>query len=184
MSPFSRRLVGLCLAPILVWSVDCALTLSGQSEAYWAGSGTRYSDGITSLHSYGSSVNEVSPTSRYLLTLHPSAYVAGTVLAMLVLCALIMLLPGTLALVTCLAATLGHTWGATTWVSRFQYRYQIGNGLFLIVAVLLAAGIQTWYAERQPQSLLFPRMRLMVRWLLSGLFLVVFSYLHLWPRVR
>jgi hypothetical protein len=184
MSPFSRRLLGLCLAPILVWSVDATLTLCGQSEAYWAGIGTRYTDGITSLHSYGSSVNEVSPTSCYLLSLHPLAYVAGTILAMLVLCSLIMLLPGTLALVTCLAVTLGHTWGATTWLSRFQYGYQIGNGFFLVVAVLLAAGIQTWYAERQPQSLLFPRMRWIVRWLLIGLLSVVFIYLHLWPRVR
>src|SRR5262249_59314617 len=68
MSPFSRRLVGLCLAPILVWSVDCTLSLCGQSEAYWAGIGTRHTNGITSLHSYGSSVNEISPTSTYLLT--------------------------------------------------------------------------------------------------------------------
>jgi hypothetical protein len=184
MSPFSRRLLGLCLAPVLVWSVDCTLTLCGQSEAYWAGIGTRHTDGITSLHNYGSSVNEVSPTSRLLLSVHPLAYVAGTVVAMLVLCSLIVLLPGTLALLTCLAATLGHTWGATTWLSRFQYGYQKGNGFFLVVAVLLATGIQTWYAERQPQLLLLPRMRLMVRWLLIGLLSVVFIYLHLWPRVR
>src|SRR5262249_48473896 len=104
MSPFSRRLLGLCLAPVLVWSVDCTLTLCGQSEAYWAGIGTRHIDGINALHNYGSSVNEVSPTSRMLL-----------------LCSLIMLLPGTLALVTCVAATLGHTWGATTWLSRLHY---------------------------------------------------------------
>jgi hypothetical protein len=184
MSPFSRRLLGLCLVPVLVWSVDCTLTLCGQSEGYWAGIGTPHTDGINALHNYGSSVNEVSPTSRYLLTLHPLAYVAGTVFAMLVLCALIALLPAPLALVTCLAATFGHTWGATTWLSWFQYSYQLGNGFFLAVAVLLAVGIQTWYAERPPQSLLFPRMRLMVRWLLIGLLSILFIYLHLWPRVR
>jgi hypothetical protein len=184
MSPFSRRLVGLCLPPILVWSFDCTLTLCGQSEAYWSGARTRHTDGITSLHSYGSSVNEVSPTSRYLLALHPLADVAGTVLAMLVLCSLIMLLPGTLALVTCLAATLGHTWGATTWLSRFQHGFQIGNGFFLFVAVGLTAGLQTWYAGGQPASLLAPRLPLRLRWLLIGVLSVVFIYLCLWPRLR
>ena len=184
MSHFTRRLMGLCLAPVLVWSVDATLTLCGQPEAYWAGRDAQRTDGVTSLHHYPASVNEVNPTSRSLLARHPLAYIAATVLEMLLLCSLIMLLPGTLAFVTCLAATLGHTWGATTWLSRFQYGYQIGNGFFLVVAVLLAAGIQTWYAERQPQSLLLPRMRLMVRCLLIGLLSVVFIYLHLWPRVR
>src|SRR6266496_314414 len=103
MSQFTRRLLGLCLAPVLVWSVDCALTLCCQSEAYWAGGVARNTDGVTALHHYGASVNEVSPTSRYLLTVHQLAYVAGTVLEMLVLCSLILLLPPTLALTTCLA---------------------------------------------------------------------------------
>ncbi len=184
MSPFTRRLLGLCLPAVLVWSVDCTLTLCGQSERYWAGSVARSTDGIASLHNYSASVNEVGPTSRYLLTVHPLAYVAGTVLAMLVLCALILLLPASLALMTCLAATLGHTWGATTWLSRFQYGYQIGNGFFLFVAVVLAAGMQTWYAEAPPKSLLAPGMTLIRRWLLIGLFSVVLVYLYLWPRLR
>ena len=184
MSVFTRRLLGLCLPAVLVWSVDCTLTLCGQSEEYWAGRGAQHTDGITSLHRYPASVNEVAPTSRYLLTLHPLAYVAGTALAMLVLCSLIMLLPATLALTACLAATLGHTWGATTWLSRFPYGYQIGNGFFLFVAVILAAGMQTWYGAAQPNSFLAPRMPLILRWLLIGLLSVVFVYLYLWPRAR
>ncbi len=175
---------GIWLAPILGWSVDSTLTLCRQPEAYWVGRLAQPTDGITSLHHYPASVNEVNPTSRSLLARHPLAYIAATVLEMLLLCSLILLLPSPLALMTCLAATLGHTWGATTWLSRFQKGYQIGNGFFLAVAVLLAVRIQTWYAERQPQSLLLPRMRLMVRWLLIGLLSVVFIYLHLWPRVR
>jgi hypothetical protein len=184
MSLFTRRLIGLCLPAVLVWSVDCTLTLCGQSEAYWVDSRTRHTDGITSLHHYSASVNEVGPTSHYLLTSHPLAYVAGTVLAMLALCALIMLLPAPLALTTCLAATLGHTWGATTWLSRFQYGYQIGNGFFLLVAIILAAGMQTWYAAPQPNSLLASRMPLVLRWMLIGLLSVVFVIVYLWPRVR
>lgn len=183
MSPFTRRLLGLCLAPVLVWSVDSTLTLCGQSRAYWAGSVVRHTDGITSLHDYSASVNEVGPTSRYLLTMHPLAYVAGTVLEMLVLCSLIMLLPPTLAVMTCLVATLGHTWGATTWLSGYQYGYQIGNGFFLFVAVILAAGMHTWYAEAHPNSLLAPRMPLVQRWVLIGLLSTVLVYLYLWPRV-
>jgi hypothetical protein len=184
MSLFTRRLIGLCLPAVLVWSVDCTLTLCGQSEAYWADSRTRHTDGITSLHHYSASVNEVGPTSHYLLTLHLLAYVAGTALAMLALCALIMLLPAPLALTTCLAATIGHTWGATTWLSRFQYGYQIGNGFFLLVAIILAAGMQTWYAAPERKSLLAPRMPLFLRCLLVALSSVVFGYLYLWPRVR
>jgi hypothetical protein len=184
MSHFTRRLLGLCLPPLLVWAVDCTLTLCGQSEAYWAGGGARNTDGVTSLHHYGTGVNEVSPASRYLLTVHPLAYVAGTVLEMLVLCSLIMLLPSTLALMTCLAATLGHTWGATTWLSRFQHGYQLGNGFFLVVAVIVAAGIQTWYAGEQPRSLLFRRLPSIPRWVLIGLLSAVLVYFYLWPRAR
>ena len=184
MSHFTRRLLGLCLPAVLVWSVDCALTLCGQSESYWAGSRVRHTDGINSMHNYSGLVNEVSPTSHYLLTLHPLAYVAGTVLAMLVLCSLIMLLPPTLALTTCLAATLGHTWGATTWLSRFQYGYQIGNGFFLFVAAILAVGMQTWYAKARPESLVAPRMPMLLRWLLIGLLASLLVFLYLWPRSR
>jgi hypothetical protein len=77
MSLFTRRLIGLCLPAVLVWSVDCTLTLCGQSEAYWADSRTRHTDGITSLHHYSASVNEVGPTSHYLLALHPLAIRRG-----------------------------------------------------------------------------------------------------------
>lgn len=96
---------------------------------------------------------------------------------------MIMLLPPTLALMTCLAATLGHTWGATTWLSRYQYGYQIGNGFFLFIAVILAAGMQTWHAEAQPKALLAPRMPLVQRWVLIGLLSAVLVYFYLWPRV-
>jgi hypothetical protein len=183
MSPITRRLLCLCLPPILVWSVDCTLTLCGQSAAYWAGSGTRSTDGITSLHHYPSPVNEVAPTSRHLLTLHPLAFVAGAVLEMCILCSLILLLPPSLAVMACLAATLGHTWGATTWLSRLQYGYQIGNGFFLLVAFILAAGIQAWYAQAQSKPLLAPHMPLILRWVLVGLLSAVLVYLYLWPRV-
>jgi hypothetical protein len=134
MPQLTRRLLGLCLPPVLIWSVDSALTLCGQSEAYWAEGGVRDTDGITSLHHYSASVNEVSPTAHHLLAWHQMAFVAESAAGILVLCSLIMLLPRTLALTTSLAATLGHTWGATTWVSRLQYGFQMCNGLFLVVA--------------------------------------------------
>lgn len=99
------------------------------------------------------------------------------------LCALILLLPSSLALMTSLATTFGHTWGATTWLSRYQHGYQIGNGFFLFLAVVLVAGMQTWYADGQPKSLLATAMPLILRWLLVGLLAVVLAYLHPWPRV-
>jgi hypothetical protein len=183
MSEVSRRLVALCLPPILVWSVDCGLTLHGQSETYWTRGAARDTDGITSLHSYPATVNEVNPTSRSLLAWHPLAYIAGTVVEMVLLCSLILLLPAPLALVTCLGAALGHTWGATTWISRLPYGFQIGNGFFVIVAVILAAGVQTWYARGQPEWLLGSRMPLALRWSLIGILSAAFIYLSLWPRV-
>jgi hypothetical protein len=169
---------------VLVWSVDCTLTLCGQSDAYWAGSLAQDTDGVDALHSYPARVNEVNPTSHFLLAWHPLAYIAGTVLEMLILCSLIVLLPSLLALMTCLAATLGHTWGASTWLSRFEHGFQIGNGFYLFVAVLLTAGLRTWYARGQPQSRLVPRMHPMLRWPLIAMLSVVFIYLSFWPRVR
>ena len=77
MSQLSRRFLGLCLPPAVVWSIDCILTLCSQSNAYWEGIGTRLSDPTSGLHYYAP-VNEVSPTSHFLLVWHPTAYVAGT----------------------------------------------------------------------------------------------------------
>jgi hypothetical protein len=182
MSPFTRRLLGLCLAPVLVWSADCTLTLCGQSRAYWGGTDPRITDGVTSLLHYSASVSELAPTSRYLLTVHPLAFLGGTVLEIVVLCLLMLLLPPRLALVISLAATLGHTWGATTWLTGFHHRYQVGNGFFLFVAVILAAGMQTWFAEGQPKSLLAPGMPWILRWVLIGLLSALFVLLYLWPR--
>ena len=184
MSQPTRRLLALCLPPVLVWSADCTLTLCGQSAAYWAGGVAQSNDGITSLHHYPAPVNEVNPTSHHLLAWHPLAYIAGTVLQMLILCALLLLLPSSLAVVTCLAATLGHTWGAMTWISRFPHGFQIGNGFFLLVAVVLTTGMQTWYASGLPEPLLGPRMSPILRWSLIGVLSVVFIYLNLWPRAR
>lgn len=181
MSEFTRRFVALCLPPLVAWGVDCGLTLSGQSEAYWARVGPKPTDGISSLHSYTAAVNEVAPTARHLLALHPAAYIAGTVLEMAALCALILLLPSNLAFVTCLAATLGHTWGATTWLSRFPHGYQLGNAFFLFVAVLIVAGVQWWYAEGRPERLFAPRMPRSIRAVSVGLAAAVFVYMYLWP---
>jgi hypothetical protein len=47
MSHFTRKLLALCLPPVLVWSADCTLALCGQPEAYWAGSVAQRTDGIT-----------------------------------------------------------------------------------------------------------------------------------------
>jgi hypothetical protein len=69
-------------------------------------------------------------------------------------------------------------------LERIPYGFQIGNGFFLFVAVVLTAGMQTWYAGGQPESLLAPRMPLILRWLLIGVLSIVFIYLCLWPHLR
>lgn len=80
MSQFNRRLLALCLPAVLVWSVDCTLTLCGQSEECRTKGATRRTDEITSLHNYTASVNEVASTSSFMLTWHPLAYIGGTIL--------------------------------------------------------------------------------------------------------
>jgi hypothetical protein len=58
-----RRFIGLCLPPVALCLLDATLTLTGQTEFYWAGD---YSQ-----------VNEGSPTFHQLLSIHPLAFVAG-----------------------------------------------------------------------------------------------------------
>src|SRR5262249_25617713 len=98
MSTGKRRVLGLCVPPCLLGLVDCVVTLAGQPPSYWKGNYASY--------------HEVSPTFAQLLSLHPLAFVAGTVVLFCVYAALMVLLPEILATVLSVALTMGHTFAA------------------------------------------------------------------------
>ncbi len=170
MGQFRRRLFGLCLAPAATASLDAALTLRGQSAEYWAGNYTR--------------VNELSPTFHHLLAYHPLAFVVGFLGWVLIFATMILLLPRTLALAMSLAVTIGHTWGATTWLlHRFHYGYQACEALFVLTALVLALGIERiWGAGGKPAELAGSRLRPPLRWGLVAVLAGIAGYLFLWPR--
>ncbi len=93
-----RRLIGLCLVPVLLAAVDGSVTLNGQPPAYWADDHSRVIEG--------------TPGFRMLLMHGPAAYIAGLTVWVLAFVGLILLLPSTLALAVCLQFTLGHAIGA------------------------------------------------------------------------
>jgi hypothetical protein len=170
MPQLRRRLLGLCLLPTLLACLDSALTLGGQSAAYWAGNYSR--------------VNEASPTFHQLLAYHPLAYFAGQAGWILVFTLMILLMPQTLALMTSIAVTLGHTLGAASWfVFRLHYGYQLCSGLFLMTAIGLAVGIRWgWQAEPRSDEPIGRKLPMAFRWAVIGLLFSVAAYLFLWPR--
>jgi hypothetical protein len=172
MGQARSRLIGLCLPLVLVAALDGALTLAGQSDLYWAG--------------HYAHVNEGSPTFRHLLAYHPVAFVLGWFGYVLVLAALILLLPQTLALTTSIAATVAYAWGASTWLwvsRRFVYGYQLCNALFLFVGVALAVGIRWgWRAEPRHDGPLGERLPGALRWAVIGVLFAVVVYMVFWPR--
>ena len=138
MGQVCRRLFGLCLPSAAAASLDAVLTLRGQSAEYWAGNYAR--------------VNELSPTFHHLLAYHPLAFVAGILAWLLIFGTIILLLPRMLALAMSLAVTIGHTWGATTWLlHRFHYGYQACEALFVLTALVSAVGIERIWARKPRQ---------------------------------
>jgi hypothetical protein len=165
-----QRLLGLCIAPVLLCALDCTLTLVGQLPQYWAGNYLW--------------ANEGSPTFYQLLQLHPAAFIAGIVVWIFVFVACILLLPDVLALIVSVVVTFGHAAGAASWLyGRFHYGYQLCNGLFLLAAILVGVGIR-WGWRATPQGdYRLGRLPWFVRWGLIVLLVGVGVYISLWPRV-
>jgi len=169
VSPTGRRLVGLALPPALLNLCDNAATLAGQSKAYWAGDFSR--------------VNEASPTFHHLLTIHPAAFIVGGLGLALLVAGLVMLLPDTLALTVSIAVTVGHTVGVATWLAwRFEFDYQIVNGLILLTAALLAVCIRYGWRAAPADPHPLGRWPAPARYLAAAGLFAVGVYLFLWPR--
>src|SRR5262245_10678922 len=107
MASSQRRLLGLCVVPILLATLDGSITLYGQPSAYWAGDHSKVLEG--------------TPGFRILLTYGPAAFVAGEAIWILAFVGLILMLPSTLALAVCLQFTLGHTTGAFSWLNSLPH---------------------------------------------------------------
>ena len=168
MTGVKNRLLGLCLPPLAFCTLDATLTLLGQSADYWAGNHVR--------------ANEASPTFSQLLQSHPAAFVVGNLMWAAMFVGLILLLPDALALIVSIVVTVGHTFGAATWlVVRFHCRYQSCMGLFLLSAILLGAGIYWGWRARPEQEFRLSGWRSILRWASSVLLIGIAVYLFLWP---
>ena len=165
---FGRRLLGLCVPPVLFCTLDATMTLLGQSHAYWSGNYR--------------AVNEMSPVFNRLLQLHPIAYVLGTAVWAAVFFSIIVVLPETLALIITLAVTIGHAAGAATWfLLRGGHAYQLIMLLWLLAAVVLALGIRYGYRAYKPGEYILDRWPMAVRWVMSAVLFAIGAYLFLWP---
>jgi hypothetical protein len=171
MSKRRRRVLGLCLPPVLLCLVDCVVTLAGQPPAYWSGN--------------FASANELSPTFAQLLHTHPLAFVAGTAVILSVYVALIVLLPEVIATILSVALTLGHTFAASTWLGAYSdnFPYQLVNGFFVLSATVLGLSLH-WAYQPGDDSRSDTRRggsHQALRWGLAVLLVAVVSYLYLIP---
>ncbi len=101
--------------------VDLALTLLGQTSGYWAGD-------------YGA-VLETNPAARLLLEIHPVALVVAFVPYLATMVVLILRLRSDAARALALVFTLGHAFGASTWLLRLP------GGIVCCVAIWLVARV-------------------------------------------
>ncbi len=169
MSGMRQRLLGLCLPPTAFWLLDNSLTLVGQSESYWRGAYR--------------SVNEGSPTFHQLLSVHPLAFVAGSLVWMAIFTSLILILPDTLALIISVAVTIGHCVGAATWLLfRFHYGYQMCNALFAIAAIFLGLGIRLGWQAKPTADFRLPLRLARWRWAVACVLGALAIWLFIWPR--
>ncbi len=151
MGGFGSRIMGLCLPPLGASAVDGSITPLVRVRRILVGE----------LRA----VNEGSPTFNHLLQIHPAAFMAGLLVWAAVFVGLILLLPDTPALIVSIAVTFGHTVGAATWLLfRFDYGYQICNGLFLLSAVVLGLGIRHGWRASPARAYQPPGWHPIVRW--------------------
>jgi hypothetical protein len=94
----------LALPPFVLCVADAALTLRGQSAAYWNGD--------------YASVLELNPLGRVLLERHPAAFVVGIAVYLGLLVAAALLLPRRGAILLTFVLTVGHVIGGAGWLAR------------------------------------------------------------------
>jgi hypothetical protein len=93
----------LCVPPFLFGLVDHAITLWYQPAQYWSG------DYMMAC--------EANPLFEWLMQIHPLAFEAGSLGWVILFGMLILKLPRILARMTSLCLTVGHTFGAASWLT-------------------------------------------------------------------
>jgi len=164
----TRRLIGLCLVPVLLAVLDGSVTLIGQPAAYWAGDHSRVLEG--------------TPGFRILLTYGPAAFIAGHLVWELAFVGMILLLPSTPALAICLMFTLGHTIGAFSWINHFHspYARELPIVINAISAVGLALGLRWWACAPGDDTPLGASLPNAIRWAIVAMLCAV-PILYSWP---
>ena len=162
----TRRLMGLCLVPVLLAVLDGSVTLIGQPAAYWGDH---------------SRVLEGTPGFRILLTYGPAAFIAGLTVWVLAFVGMILLLPSTLALAVCLMFTLGHTIGAFSWINRFPHGRELPVFINAISAIGLALGIRWWACSPRVDTPLGASLPNAIRWAIVAM-LCAIPIFYTWPR--
>lgn len=123
MSGALRRLA-LAAPGLVLGQLDAAITLYGQTPAYWSGA-----------HDLAV---ELSPTFRWLLTVAPVAFELGSLCWLATFALAVLLASEPFAAALAVAVALGHAIGITSWlVFRFEAYALVG------VLVALAAGLLT-----------------------------------------
>jgi hypothetical protein len=102
--------------------LDNGLTLFWQPPAYWSGD--------------YNAANEISPSFREFLTIHPLMFVAMTLVWMGVFSTLIALLPQQGAKTVAVTVVMGHMIGAGSW-PPFRGSYQFGCALILLTSIVI-----------------------------------------------
>lgn len=166
---FRRKLLGLCVPPLLLALIDGSLAVLGQSELYW-------SNYLV--------VNEASPGFGALLKISPWALAAGAIVWMVAFSAMIVSAPPVMSLITSIAITLGHTVGSGSWIfGHFQFGagYQAANAYYLMSACLIGLGIRHAFPVGVPRSDNAVNLPEKTRLLLAGLIFAAAGVTFLLP---
>lgn len=154
---FRPRSLWIVVPPILLCCLDFGLTLYGQSPAYWAGD---YQD-----------VNEVSPSFRVYLTIHPLVFVGMNLVWIAIFSSLIGILPEKIGMTISIAVVIGHMAGAASWLA-FQFEsYQACNALFLFTAIAIVTSFNMGRSETGQTLINWSRTPVpsWTRWILAAL---------------
>lgn len=116
----------LLLLPLAACAADVAFTLLGQPPAYWARD--------------RSAVLEFNPAARWLLLLHPAAFVAAAVVSSAIVAGLVLRASAGLAWGVSLLVTIGHSVAVAAWLARMgPAGWAAAVGLLLAVRAVLPA---------------------------------------------
>lgn len=116
----------LVVPPIVMCYLDFGLTLFGQSPVYWQGN----------YHS----ANEMSPSFRYYLSMHPLVFVGMVMLWSAIFSSLIAILPDRIGMTISVTVIIGHMIGAGSW-PPFRGSFQLCHVLFLFTSTLIVTSL-------------------------------------------